>query len=223
MSEIATSIVRSALADTGVELVASCAIAAYDARAPLAYRSGVLMPGARGVIVAGSAGPRLWRRFRADMDRAPYRWNDPHPYDAFVAGLLARADRALDLARVGFRRFDAAFHAPMPVHFVALAQLVGLGSPGPFGLLIHPEHGPWWALRGAWLVDAEVEPATFPRPPCTGCAAPCIGGWRNAIDSVASATPEVRSRCVVGQGSRYDDDQIGYHYEQAATVARLRG
>jgi hypothetical protein len=223
MLESATSIVRLALAETGVELVASCGIAAYDARAPEAYRSGVLMPAARGVVVAGSAGPRLWRGFRAAMRLAPHRWSDPHPYDAFVGELLARADRALLLAGVASRRFDAAAHAPMPVHFVALAELAGLGSPGPFGLLIHPEHGPWWALRGAWLVDADVEPTADPRPPCSGCAAPCIGGWENAAHGIARATPEVRSRCVVGQGSRYDDDQIGYHYEREATVARLRG
>ncbi|MGO9835122.1 MAG: hypothetical protein ACLP1X_12985 [Polyangiaceae bacterium] len=222
MSGGATTVVRTALAGSGINLVASCGIDAYDARAPEAYRSTVLMPGARGVIVAGSAGPALWRGFREHMRAAPHRWSQPDPYDAFVAEILARADVALGGASVAFRRFDAAFHAPMPVDFVALGQLVGLGSPGPFALLIHPEHGPWWALRGAWLVDAQVEPPAAPRPPCLECAAPCVGGWANAIASVTHATAEVRRLCVVGQASRYDDDQVGYHYDRLATVARLR-
>jgi epoxyqueuosine reductase QueG len=222
MSGSATAVVRTALAGSGIDLVASCGIDAYDARAPEAYRSTVLMPGAHGVVVAGSAGPALWRGFREYMKASPDRWNQPDPYDAFVAQLLARADRALSGASVAFRRFDAAFRAPMPVHFVALGQLVGLGSPGPFALLIHPEHGPWWALRGAWLVDAQVDPPADARPPCVGCSAPCVGGWPDTTASVTHATAEVRGRCVVGQASHYDDDQVGYHYDRVATVERLR-
>jgi epoxyqueuosine reductase QueG len=107
------------------------------------------------------------------------------------------------------------------VDFVALARLVGLGSPGPFGMLIHREHGAWWALRGAWLVDAEVDPPLDHRPPCKGCPAPCVGGWSNA-GQLTAATLETRSRCVVGQRSRYDNDQIAYHYDRTATVTRLR-
>jgi hypothetical protein len=156
------------------------------------------------------------------MDAAPALWDEPHPYDAFVASLLDRADVALSAAGVPFRRFEAAFHATPRLGFIALARLVGLGSPGPFRLLIHETHGAWWALRGAWLVDADVEAALAHRPPCEGCPAPCVGGWANAGD-IAGATAEVRSRCVVGQTSRYDDDQIGYHYDREATRARLRG
>ena len=32
----------------------------------------------------------------------------------------------------------------------------------------------------------------------------------------------LRARCVIGQSSRYDDDQIAYHYDRERTVARLR-
>jgi epoxyqueuosine reductase QueG len=218
----ATHLVRTALAGTGIELVASCSAEAYDARAPEAFRSAALLPGARGLVVAASAGPALWRRFRAHVDADRARWDEPHPYDAFVATELARADEALAAAGIPFRRFEAAFHAPVRVDFLAMARLVGLGSPGPFGLLIHETHGPWWALRGAWLVGAEVEPPIVHRPPCEGCSAPCVGGWEHA-GGIVRASPEVRGRCVVGQGSRYDEDQIAYHYDRARTVARLRG
>jgi hypothetical protein len=218
----ATATVREALAGTGIELVASCPIASYDAAAPGPLRSAELLRGARGVVVAGSAGPALWRLFRKHTSADPAHWDEPHPYDAFVASLLSRADDALARAGVRFRRFEAAFDATPRLDFVALARLSGLGLPGPFFLSIHPVHGPWWALRGAWLVDAEVDPPLEHRAPCEGCPAPCVGGWENA-GGIAGATPEVRSRCVVGQASRYDDDQIAYHYDRARTVARLRG
>jgi hypothetical protein len=217
-----TDVVRRALAGTGVEVVGSCSIAAYDARAPEAYRSPALMPSARGLVVAGSAGPGLWRAFAQRMRERPGAWEEAHPYDAFVAEMLSRADRALAGAGISFLRFEAAFHAPLRVDFLALAQLAGLGRPGPFGLLIHPEHGPWWALRGAWLVDVEVEPAAQQPSPCEGCAAPCVGGKAHARAEIVAATSEARSRCVVGGASRYDDDQIAYHHDREATVARLR-
>ena len=210
----ATTLVREALAGTGVELVASCGVEAFDRRAPEGFRSVALMPGASGLVVAASAGPQLWRRFREHVDAS----RDPeslHPFDGFVATILERADRALLAAGVPFRRFDASVDAQPRMHFVAMGQLVGLGAPGPFGMLIHPAHGPWWALRGAWLVRANVDPPLVHDSPCVGCSAPCVGGWRNA-SGVTAASAEARARCVVGQGSRYDEDQIAYHYRGAA-------
>jgi len=218
---VATRIVRDALAGTGIELVASCGVGAYDAEAPAGLRSAELMPGARGVVVAASAGTRLWRRFREHMDADRARWGEAHPYDAFIGATLTRADDALARAGVRFRRFEAAFHAPVRLSFIALARLVGLGHAGPFMLAIHSTHGPWWALRGAWLVDAEVEPPLVHEPPCVGCPAPCVGGWENA-GGIVRATPEVRARCVVGQDSRYDDDQIAYHYDRENAVRRFQ-
>jgi epoxyqueuosine reductase QueG len=217
----ATRLVRDALEGAGVELVASCSAEAYDAAAPPHLRASTLVPGARGVVVAASAGPALWRAFRERTRARPESWDDPHPYDRFVGELLARADAALAAAGVQFARFEAAARAPVRVSFVALGRLAALGAPGPFGLLIHPVHGPWWALRGAWVVDSEVEPAAPLVSPCTGCVAPCVGGWERA-GGILSATVEARSLCVVGQASRYDEDQIGYHYDRARTVTRLR-
>lgn len=217
----ATTIIRHALSGSGVELVASCGIDTYDARAPEGLRSSVWLPNARGVVVAGSAGPTLWRLFHARMSGRPELWETADPYDAFVAEILGVADQALRDAGVRFRRFEAAFRSRVRVDFVALAQLVGLGRVGPFALVIHPQHGAWWALRGAWIVDADVDPPLDAPGPCAGCSAPCVGGWQNA-SGILRATAAVRDRCVAGPGSRYDDDQIAFHYDRAATVARLR-
>lgn len=221
MSANATTIVRAALVGTGIELAASCDIEVYDARAPEPFRSGGLLPGARGLVVVGSAGPSLWRQFRAHMDTDLARWDEAHPLDRFVSSILARADAALARDGVRFRRFEAAFHAMPRLDFVALARLVGLGTPGPFGMLIHPVYGAWWALRGAWIVDSDVDPPLDHHPPCADCPAPCVGGWSKA-HGIAQATPDARRRCVVGQDARYDDDQIAYHYDRAGTVTRLR-
>jgi hypothetical protein len=218
----ADAVVRGALEGTGIELVASAGIEIYDAAAPASLRSAVLMPGALGVVVAASAGPELWRHFQAYMADHPASWDAPHPYDAFVASRLAHADDALGAAGIPFRRFDAAFEATPRLDFLALGRLTGLGHKGPFALCIHEAHGPWWALRGAWLVGAEVDPPLAHRPPCQGCSAPCVGGWENSSGGMASATPEVRGACVVGQSSRYDPDQIAFHYDREATIARLR-
>ncbi len=215
----ATTIVRRALAGTGVEVVGSCGVGPYDESAPPELRSTALLPGARGVVVVGSAGPALWRSFRARRDTPPELRSSEHPYDAFVAEVLAVADRALTADGVGFVRFEAAFNSPVRVSFLALAGLAGLGAPGPFGLLIHPEHGPWWALRGAWLVDREVTPPHAVASPCGGCHAPCVGGWANA-GGIALASAETRGRCVVGQDSRYDDDQIAFHYRTRPKTGR---
>lgn len=212
----ATALVREALRGSGVDLVASCGVRAWDERAPHVLQTAALMRDARGVVVAASAGPALWRELGA---RAP--WQREHPLDTLVAEVLARADQALARAGVRFRRFEASFHAQPRLDFVALGEIAGLGSRGPFGMLIHEQHGPWWALRGAWLVDADVEPPPAHRPPCAGCAAPCVSGWDRARGVVAQATFEVRSRCVLS-ASRYDDDQIAYHSDRAATIARLR-
>ncbi|MDP9150445.1 MAG: hypothetical protein M3O36_10965 [Myxococcota bacterium] len=212
----ATEIVRSALTGSGIELVASCGVDVYDGRAPAGFRSADLLEGCRGVVVAASAGPELWRRMRVHLGGEPLRSSEAHPLDAFVAGLLTRVDGSLTAAGVRFRRFEPTLTAVPRLDFMALGGLVGLGCPGPFGMLIHPQHGSWWALRAAWLVAAEVEPPLAVRRACANCPAPCLP--TGPSPSLLHATVEVRSRCIVGAASRYDDDQIAYHYD----VARLR-
>jgi hypothetical protein len=220
--ENATATIREALAGTGIDEVASCSIEAYDRRAPADYHSSRFLRGARGLVVAASPGPRLWRSFLERMKSGRASWDDPHPYDAFVSELLSRGDAALTARGVRFVRFEARFDAPVPVNFVALAELAGLGVPGPFGLLISPTYGPWWALRGAWLVDEDVEPRVERRPACEGCPAPCVGGWQNAGSGILLASPEARRRCVVGPQWAYDEDQLSYHYAREDTVRRLK-
>jgi epoxyqueuosine reductase QueG len=218
----AVAVVSEALRGTGLNVAASCSVEAYDRRAPAGYRSSELMPRARGVVVAASAGRELWDAVRLAGRDDPVVWTREHPLDAFVARVLDRADEALALARIGSRRFEARVDAHPMLDFRAMGELVGLGSTGPFGLVIHPEHGPWWALRAAWLVDQALpDPASYPAP-CAGCHAPCVEGAKRTPEGILLATVTARVRCVVGQGARYSDEQLSYHYDRDATLARLR-
>jgi hypothetical protein len=215
-------IALEALRGSGLNLVGSCSIDAYDRRAPRGHRSEDLMPRARGVVVVGSGGGELWNVFRAATRADPSIWSREHPLDSFVASALDRVDQAFGAARIGSRRFEPLAHDPTAPDFRALGELAALGSMGPFGLLIHVSYGPWWALRGAWLLDVECPPTREHQAPCAGCPAPCLGSARGG-EGVLLATPNVRSRCVVGQEFRYSDEQIAYHYDREATLRRMRG
>ena len=215
-------IVGEALLGSGLNLAASCGVEPYDHRAPRGFRSADLMPRARGVVVVGSAGRELWAELRAASEKDSLFWSREDPLDTHVAEILDRADLALARAGIGSRRFEPTLSASLAhgIDFRALGELTGLGSMGPFGIVIHPVHGPWWALRGAWLVDVDVvAPSAFPAP-CAGCHAPCLGSTRP--EGILLATELVRRRCIVGQDSRYSDEQIAYHYDPEATLVKLR-
>ena len=220
-----TALISDAVRAAGLNLFGSCGIEAYDRRAPRGLRAPDLMPRARGVVVVASAGRELWQSLCAELDadggeRAG--WRRENPLDAYVARALDRAAIALAHAGIESRRFEPTLDAPVPLDFRALGEIAGLGTMGPFGLLIHPTHGPWWALRGAWLVDADVARPQTPAAPCAGCSAPCLGSSRRP-EGILLATPSVRGRCPVGSKSRYSDEQIAYHYDREATLRRLRG
>lgn len=204
---------RDLLAPDGVDLIGSCGVEAWDARAPAHLASQSLFPGARGAIVVGSAGPTLFRRFRDAAERDASFARLEHPLDAFVGRVLDRGDALLASRGVRARRFEPTFLATPRIDFRTLGELAGLGAQGPFGLAIHPVHGPWWALRGAWLVDVEVPTPARIDSPCAGCARPCVGG--DGATTIDRSTAEMRLRCPVGVASRYDADAIAYHHDRA--------
>ena len=216
------AIAARALHGTGLNVIGSAPIEAYDARAPLPQRSRVLMRAARGVLVVGSGGRELWDDFRRAVAADPSHLDRAHPLDDHVASALDGVDVALGLAGVGSRRFEPTLLASPALDFRALGEIAALGSLGPFGMLIHETHGPWWALRGAWLVDAAVDPPPARATPCSGCLAPCVGGPSSKSRAIELATREARVRCIVGHASRYEDEQLAYHYDRQATLAKIR-
>ena len=122
--------------------------------------------------------------------------------------------------------------------FVGLAHAVGFGSPSRLGILIHPEYGPWLAIRALLFTERELDP-TSPDPsfqPCEGCPAPCA----SACPGQALAAPSfdlerciattrledacrvgcaARHACVLGQGHAYDPDAEAHH--RVAALAQL--
>jgi len=166
------------------------------------------------VIVLGNT-RALWAPFVAALEREPARREVAHPLDAWIEEVVG-AIAAETLADVPHAVRFAHDPPPRRLPFARLAHAVGLGQLGP-SLCIHPEHGPWIALRAA-LVVGVPGPATAPRPrPCDACAEqPCVPAMAEAA---ARATPgdlwswlAVRDACPVGPASRYGPRQLAYHY-----------
>jgi hypothetical protein len=134
-------------------------------------------------------------------------------------------------------RFVYPFRFPAdPISFMRLGACAGLGRPGLVGVLLHPEFGPWIALRAAILVpfalSATGPAARFdPCPACTerSCMAACpagavgTGGWdvprcassRARSDDPCAARCHARFDCVLGREHRYPAEALAYHQERA--------
>jgi len=211
------------LARAGLAQSGTLAIAAYDALVPAAWRAAELAPGARAAIVVGNAGRALWEKFEASPERALA----DDPLDTYTRRVLAEAARLTDpAAAVGFYadRRDGVY---LPL--VALAQRAGFGAPGRIGVLIHPEFGPWIAIRAVLLVRESLPETALPAfDPCTGCPAPCAGACvgaavgargldaRKCYDTrlanpACAGECAARRACVVGRAHAYGPEQLAHH------------
>jgi epoxyqueuosine reductase len=232
-----------ALAPFGLNLIGATTPREYDALVPATHRLNEEAAGA--IIVIGSGGGAFWQAYRAHLARDPVAARVAHPLDAFTIDVL-RAHalpvirRASPNARLRLPFEDAA----PPLSFVHLAEAAGLGTRSVLGLLVHPEFGPWMALRGAVIVDA-VAPAARPAAgfdPCESCRErPCLAACpAHAVDwpagwdvpacvafrvARADANPcadrcHARVACVYGRQHRYPDDALAYHHGRAFAVMR---
>lgn len=236
----------TALAPFGLNLTGVASLDAYDALVPETHRLRASGTTARAAIVIGNGGGEFWAAFERRCAASPGFTDRVHPLDDFTAEIMER--RVLPLAAglgVGAELrlpFDAAVP---PLSFVHLAEAAGLGRRSILGVLIHPEFGPWMALRGALLVDQEIE---APRPaadfdPCPSCRErPCIracpggavsypAGWdiprcidhRVADHAACAERCHARFECVYGQPHRYPAAALAYHQRRAfAVMARDR-
>jgi hypothetical protein len=199
------------------------------AQVPLALRLAQLLPGASAAVIVGSGGPTFFERFEQSPEAAD-GW--PHPLDRFtgrvVAALAADTLPALGIAHALYYPF--AGQAPL-IPFQRLGRAAGLGAPGPLGLQIHPQFGPWWAYRALLVVvthDALALAGDAPGDGCAGCPAPCVeacpaGAVARAGFSVPacharrlSAEPcrlscAARIACIRGPAFRYSERQLAFH------------
>ena len=208
---------------TGIELVALVPVADVRRGGPGGPALGRPAAGRRGLVVAGSAGPALWRAFRARVEAHRALWDAPHPYDAFVAALLGARRRRARAAGVALppvrggvpRPGRASTSSPSPASRASArpARSVSPSTPST------ARGGPC-AARGSSMRD--VDPPLAHRPPCAGCSAPCVGGWANAR-GIASRRPRCARRCVVGPGLALRRRPDCVPLRPRAHDARLRG
>jgi cyanocobalamin reductase (cyanide-eliminating) / alkylcobalamin dealkylase len=154
----------------------------------------------------------LWPVFgRALHERAELR-SVPDPLDRHVVDAVNEARAALSARSVVYFSHLAEPRVP-PVQRIALEA--GFAHLAPSHLSIHPEHGPWVALRAIVIVDLDG-PAVSPRAPdpCTPCPKPCLIALERALTSAKDwrAWLAVRDACPVGRDSRYGETQLAYHY-----------
>jgi hypothetical protein len=211
------------LARAGLSLCGGLPIAAYDSLVSPPWRSAGLAPGARGALVVGNAGRALWERFLESPDRALA----DDPLDRYTRRVLDAAASHWDPAAVVAFYADRREGVYLPI--VALARRAGFGTPGRVGVLIHPEYGPWIAIRAVLLVpESLVEESVAPYDPCTGCPAPCASacvglavGARGLdarrcydtrlADPACAGACAARSACVVGRAHAYAPEQLAHH------------
>lgn len=193
----------------------------------------------QGLLIGSSR--RLWGQFlgalRADSGLA----EQPHPLDAYAVALVELSTeplRGLDGEATSVWTGYSHVLRPCPLPMTRLADWCGLGRLGPAGLVVHPEYGPWIALRAVVLVRSEetILPPPLGPHPCLGCSAPCAEQARRAR-GLAAARPHrdvqlplgpvlpqlshparqwlaVRDVCPLGTAYRYSPAQISYHYDK---------
>lgn len=231
-----------ALAPFGLNLIGVTTPAAYDALVPASHQLGGTGP-ARGIVVIGNGGGGFWAAYRDHCDQHD-RWSErEHPLDDFTTLVMERY--ALPVAeRLGLAPQLRLPFQETALSFVHLAEAAGLGRRGLLRVLLHPEFGPWLALRGALLI---TEAPAAPRPaagfdPCPSCRdRPCVSacpggamtpteGWdvprcidfrvARADENPCATRCHARVACVYGRRHVYPDDALAYHHERAFAVMR---
>jgi cyanocobalamin reductase (cyanide-eliminating) / alkylcobalamin dealkylase len=123
---------------------------------------------------------------------------------------------------------------PRIVPIQRIAEQAGLASLAPSHLSIHPEHGPWFALRAVVVVDVDGPEAPTPalESPCERCSKPCLPALERALAATgpeadagaiarnAEAWIAIRDACPVGKASRYGSEQLRYHYVKDRSLLR---
>ena len=176
---------------------------------------------ARTLVLAGNAGPHMWRSFAAAHAA------NGSTLDAWSQNALTELALRLDAG--------ALFPFVLPYSpFQRWAMRAEACRASPLGLLIHPDYGLWHGYRGALLFGEELEltPPDRRASPCTDCAArPClaacpVGAFSTAGYDVSAcalhlaATPEpvcmqtgclARHACPAGRDYRYAPEQARFH------------
>lgn len=236
--------IRAALAPHGLNLIGTATIAAYEALVPLQYHVAPLLPQAKTLVVIGHGGGEFWIRFRTACEARPgYLQEREHPLDDYTVETIETA-LAPCLQRSGavYRYLYPFRFWTEPVSFMHLARAAGLAGPSILGVVIHPEYGPWLALRAALLIDQTLytppaAPGFDPCPTCRerSCMAACPAtavspekGWdiptcvQHRLRSPSDCTNHCHARydCIYGRAHRYPPDELQYHQQRSFAEMR---
>ena len=171
-----------------------------------------------------AAGGQFWQGLDPDT---------PHPVNSHAANLVERI-----LHPLPFTLYYP--HSECPIILQQALQWLGwTGTPGPFGMGLHPEYGSWIAMRAVfwidhWDGDTMSTAATPLDAVCAGCHAPCVSScqagalnlntlpdmmacaqYRCQDNSDCADTCHARLACPVGRDYRYAEAQIKHHYQAA--------
>jgi methylmalonic aciduria homocystinuria type C protein len=211
----------------GIDLVEGFPVALYNPNVPEAYQLPTFGRASPFGIVLGNS-RAFWPRFLGALKESQELREAEHPVNAYVTETVARLLQDLPLAcEVRWAHTSE----PSPVAMQRAAMIAGLAHTSPSYLSIHPEHGPWIALRAVIVPDEDWtsgEPAPAPDP-CSPCPKPCLA----ALDRAVAASRHepmgkkvssnwklwlaVRDACPMGRSSRYSDEQCEYHYRPDRT------
>lgn len=198
---------------------------------------GVDSTGSGSVGLLVGSGKALWQRFVESVHAEPERLKLEHPLDAFVEQAITSAlteTKTCATVIYGHVSYGGAY-APLQ----RWAQQGGFLAMSPSHLSVHPEFGPWLALRAVILLTGELwsgRPTTtcVALEPCANCSAPCVAPFE-AARLASRVSPgatrvtnhwqdwlKVRDACPVGREHRYSEEQIRYHYARDRSVLTSR-
>ncbi len=180
------------------------------------------------VLVLGNGGPELWEKLGPA--------DGPDRIDRYA---VDRTEAWLD--EIGVPHWRLLYpDDDFAIDLRGLGKAFGWHHDSPLGSGIHPTFGSWFAYRVVVALPAFFElsdPGTQPSP-CNTCESkPCLAacpvgatGMAFNLDACAShrvAAPECASQCLarntcpVGQGYRYGETQMRYHYGHSLQTIRL--
>lgn len=208
---------RRPLQADGLDLIAGTTVQAYNQAVPNGYELPDLNRQNTLVVVIGNSAA-LWTKLGRVWDDPAYH---PDPVDRYTSRAIQAAVDQIPLRSEVRFSFEP---EPRRVAIQQLAHLAGLAWLSPSHLCVHPEFGPWIALRAAVVFDCDGPESTPLDPPCD-CAAGCLPAFEHALAAgVPGSKTDLADRwkdwvafrdaCPVGAAYRYPEEQIRYHYTE---------
>jgi methylmalonic aciduria homocystinuria type C protein len=214
--------ISSSAAIAGLDLWSAFPVTVYNGSVPEAYSLPALgQESPLGIVLGNSRA--FWPKFLVALKESQGLRESEHPVNTYIT---KRVGSILEGLSVPYEVRWAHTSEPSPVAMQQAAMIAGLAHTSPSYLSIHPEHGPWIALRAVVVLDKDWpsgEPAPAPDP-CTPCPKPCMPALDDALAASRGAPVgkkvssswklwlAVRDACPMGRSSRYSDEQCEYHY-----------